>query len=74
MKTEGIGCLLKLGEDAFRLSSDFQQEVERMVTNFFLPNPSCSIIGTTQPGMLSSLFGGKRSQNGFLDSTKHILL
>ena len=74
MKTGGIGCLLKLGEDAFRLSSDFQQEVERMVTNIFLPNPSCSIIGTTQPGMLSSLFGGKRSQNGFLDSTKHILL
>lgn len=31
----------------------------------FLPNPYCSIIGTTQPGMLSSLFGGKRSQNGF---------
>ena len=63
-----------MGEDAFRLSSDFQQEVERMVTNIFLPNPSCSIIGTTQPGMLSSLFGGKRSQNGFLDSIKHILL
>ena len=40
----------------------------------FLPNPYCSIIGSTQPGMLSSLFGGKRSQNGFLDSTKHILL
>ena len=63
-----------MGEDAFRLSSDFQQEVERMVTNIFLPNPYCSIIGTTQPDMLSSLFGGKRSQNGFLDSTKHILL
>ena len=31
----------------------------------FLPNPYCSIIGSTQPGMLSSLFGGKRSQNGF---------
>ena len=31
----------------------------------FLPNPYCSIIGFTQPGMLSSLFGGKRSQNGF---------
>ena len=32
MKTEGIGGVLKLGEDAFRLSLDFQQEVERMVT------------------------------------------
>ena len=32
MKTEGIGGVLKLGEDAFRLSPDFQQEVERMVT------------------------------------------
>lgn len=32
MKTEGIGGILKLGEDAFRLSPDFQQEVERMVT------------------------------------------
>lgn len=31
----------------------------------FLPNPYCSIIGSPQPGMLSSLFGGKRSQNGF---------
>lgn len=33
MKTEGIGGVLKLGEDAFRLSPDFQQEVERMVTS-----------------------------------------
>ena len=32
MKTEGIGGVLKLGEDAFRLSPDFQQEVERLVT------------------------------------------
>ena len=32
MKTEGIGGVLKLGEDAFRLSPDFQQEVERIVT------------------------------------------
>lgn len=31
----------------------------------FLSHPYCSIIGSTQPGMLSTLFGGKRSLNGF---------
>lgn len=31
----------------------------------FLSQPYCSIIGSTQPGMLSTLFGGKRSLNGF---------
>ena len=31
----------------------------------FLPHPYCSIIGSTQPGMLSTLFGGKRALNGF---------
>lgn len=31
----------------------------------FLARPYCSIIGSTQPGMLSSLFGGKRALNGF---------
>ena len=31
----------------------------------FLPRPYCSIIGSTQPGMLSTLFGGKRALNGF---------
>lgn len=31
----------------------------------FLAQPYCSIIGSTQPGMLSTLFGGKRSLNGF---------
>lgn len=31
----------------------------------FLPRPYCSIIGSTQPGMLSALFGGKRALNGF---------
>lgn len=31
----------------------------------YLSNPYCSIIGCTQPGMLSTLFGGKRAANGF---------
>lgn len=31
----------------------------------FLSRPYCSIIGSTQPGMLSALFGGKRALNGF---------
>ena len=31
----------------------------------FLSQPYCSIIGSTQPGMISTLFGGKRSLNGF---------
>ena len=31
----------------------------------FLSQPYCSIIGSAQPGMISTLFGGKRSLNGF---------
>lgn len=30
----------------------------------FLPNPYCSIIGSTQPGRLAEQFGGKRQLNG----------
>lgn len=33
--------------------------------HIFLPNPYCSIIGTTQPGCLAAQFGGKRLMNGF---------
>lgn len=33
--------------------------------HIFLPNPYCSIIGTTQPGCLAAQFGGKRQMNGF---------
>lgn len=33
--------------------------------HIFLPNPYCSIIGTTQPGCLAAQFGGKRQTNGF---------
>lgn len=33
--------------------------------HIFLPNPYCSIIGTTQPGCLATQFGGKRQTNGF---------
>ncbi len=33
--------------------------------HIFLPNPCCSIIGTTQPGCLAAQFGGKRQTNGF---------
>lgn len=33
--------------------------------HIFLPNPYCSIIGCTQPGLLANQFGGKRILNGF---------
>lgn len=33
--------------------------------HIFLPNPYCSIIGTTQPGCMAAQFGGKRMMNGF---------
>ncbi len=33
--------------------------------HIFLPNPYCSLIGTSQPGSLASQFGGKRMINGF---------
>ncbi len=33
--------------------------------HIFLPNPYCSIIGTTQPDCLAAQFGGKRQMNGF---------
>lgn len=33
--------------------------------HIFLPNPYCSIIGSTQPGRLGEQFGGKRMMNGF---------
>lgn len=33
--------------------------------HIFLPNPYCSIIGSTQPGRLAKQFGGERVVNGF---------
>lgn len=33
--------------------------------HIFLPNPYCSIIGSTQPGRLAKQFGGERVANGF---------
>ncbi|MFG6425747.1 MAG: DUF3987 domain-containing protein [Muribaculaceae bacterium] len=33
--------------------------------HIFLPNPHCSIIGSTQPGRLAKQFGGERVVNGF---------
>lgn len=41
MKTEGIGGVLNLGEDAFRLSPDFQQEVNGWLPPGGLMFPPC---------------------------------
>ena len=54
------------GSDESLFSGTFFKYTRKSNNEYiFLPNPYCSIIGSTQPGMLSSLFGGKRSQNGF---------
>lgn len=39
--------------------------LRQAIAPLLMSQPYCSIIGSTQPGMLSTLFGGKRSLNGF---------